>query len=167
MARVPIKRMQAVRDPLQTWQWEVRFPRVPGKSDTSSLTVKAISTTVPNHKVETAAWEGHGMKLNFSGRRTWDGTWDCTFIVDGASETRADIVNWIELQRSWKKNSGSYKAEYAVPVELVQFDAADNVSRTIKLNGAFPTDTGSMSLDNQTGILQMPVQFSFDYTEEE
>lgn len=54
MARVSIQQMAATKDPLQTWNWEVLFPRIPGVQDTRPLTVRAISTSVPGSQIEQA-----------------------------------------------------------------------------------------------------------------
>lgn len=166
MPRVSIQQMAATKDPLQTWNWEVLFPRIPGVQDTRALTVRAISTSLPGSQIEQASWEGHGKKLNFGGRLTFSGTWDCTFIEARDSSTRDALVGWRETVRSWKKNSGTYKEEHAVIAELTLYDAADRPSKTIKMFNCFPTNIGDVSLDNSSSVMQIQCTLSFDWIEE-
>lgn len=166
MARISITQMAAVQDPLQTWNWQVVFPRVPGVADTRQLTLRAVSTNAPGSQVEQATWEGHGMALSFGGRRTFGKTWDCTFIEARDASTRDGLKNWADTIRSWRNNTGAYKSEYAVTVELTLFDAADKEARTIRLYGCFPTNIQDVSLDQSSTVMQIACTLSFDYTEE-
>lgn len=166
MARSGLQEALQILDPLQSWNWDVMFPRVPGIDDTRPLTNKAVSTNIPGHNIEQVGVEAKGVKLNFAGRRTWGGTWDCTFVESRDSNSRDSFVKWMELARSWKNNTGSYKSVYSVPIELTLYDDLPQVSRLIKLIGAWPMTVGETSLDQSSGVVQYAVTFSYDYTEE-
>jgi len=167
MARVSIQNMAATKDPLQTWNWEVVFPRVPGSSDARPLTVRATSTSAPGFQIEQAPWEGHGKKLNFAGRRTYTGTWDCTFVEARDASTFALLSAWADITRPWTSNPGAYKEEYATSVELILYDAADRPARTLKLRGCFPTNVADVSLDQSSTVMTIQCTFSYDWTDNE
>lgn len=163
MARTSIQTMMAVVDPLMSWDWEVAIPTIPGVDDTRQISVRATSTSIPGKSLEQQTWEGHGVKLRFAGKMSFDDTWELTLIEARDNKTRDIISTWIDYARSWLSNSGSYKSEYAVPVSLTLLDAKGTDIRDIQLVNAFPTQLGQATLDQGTGIVNYQVTFSFDY----
>lgn len=166
MAKTSIQNMLAVVDPLKTFQWDLAFPRIPGVSDSRPLSVKCVGTSIPGTSIEPISWEGHGMRLHFSGRRVFDETWEATIIESRDSTTRDSLISWMELVRSWRANSGAYKAQYAVPAEISLYDDANTVVRGIKLINVFPSQIGQITLDQGSSIVQYQATFSIDYFEE-
>ena len=166
MARSGLQEAIGIQDILQTWNWDVMIPRIPGASDTRELMYKCVSTTVPGSNIEQVPLEIHGVKLNYAGRRTWSGTWEATFVESRDSNTRRLFLDWMELTRSWQNNTGAYKSTYAVPVELTLYDDLPQAVRSIKLINAFPTAVGDLTLDQSSAVVQYAITFSFDFTEE-
>lgn len=166
MARTSIQAMMAVVDPLVSWDWEVAIPTIPGIDDTRQITVRAVSTTLPGKSLEQLTWEGHGVKLHFAGKMSFDETWELTLIEARDNKTRDMISTWIDNARSWLSNSGSYKSEYAVPISLTLLDSKGTDLRDVQLVNAFPTQLGQATLDQGTGIVNYQVTFSFDYAVE-
>lgn len=166
MAKTSLQEMMSVLDPQKTFNWELVLPNIPGLADTRQLTFKCISTEIPDSNVEQVSWEGHGVKLHFSGRRTWTGTWTATFVEDRLNSTRSAFVNWLELIRSWDNNSGSYKSQYAVPGEITMYDDTNTAIRAIKVINIWPTGIGAPTLDQTADIVKYTITFSFDMTRE-
>lgn len=166
MSRSGLAETQSVLDVLQSWNWDLVIPRIPGVGDTRPLTYKCISTTIPGSQIEQVPLEIHGVKLNYAGRRVWGGTWEATFIESRDSNTRQQFLTWMDLMRSWVTNTGMYKSVYAVPIELALYDDLPTIVRSIKLVNAFPTQLGDVTLDQSAGIIQYQVTFSYDMTEE-
>lgn len=166
MARSGLQEVTSILDVLQTWNWDVVIPRIPGADDTRELTYKCTSTSIPGSSVEIVGLEAHGVKLNFAGRRIWGQTWEATFVESRDANTRGIFMAWLEMMRSWVNNTGSYKSQYAVPIELTQYDDLPQEARNIKMINAFPTNLADVALDNASGIIQYVVTFSYDYTEE-
>lgn len=166
MARTSIQQMAAVLDPLQTWNWDIAFPRIPGVSDTRQLSYRAISTSIPGTSIEKVTWEGHGVKLNFAGKRSYEETWEFTVIEARDSSSRDMILGWMDLTRNWVANSGSYKSDYAVPVELTLYDDLPKAVRGIKLVNAFPTQIGQVQLDTGSELIKYAITLAFDYFED-
>lgn len=158
----------AIQDVQQTWSWGIVIPRIPGTGSTRDFTGKCISTTIPSSTVEVVKLEAQGgIQLNWAGRRLWEQTWNATFVEDRNANTRAVILDWIKLIRDPVLGVGSYKAVYAVPIELALYDDVGLQSRSMKLVNAFPTSLGQASLDQNSGIVQYDVGFSYDLVEEE
>lgn len=167
MARSGLQEVTSILDVLQTWNWDVVIPQIPGSTqDTRELTYKCTSTAVPGSSVEVVKLEAHGVQLNYAGRRIWTQTWDATFVESRDSNTRALLMGWLEMMRSWANNSGSYKSQYAKTIELTMYDDLPQAVRSIKLINAFPTAIADLSLDQTSGVVQYSVTFSYDYTEE-
>lgn len=166
MARTHLQEMLSVADVLQTWNWDLTIPSIPGLADPREITYKCTSTSIPSSKVEQVALEAHGVKLNYAGRRTWDGSWTATFFETRLGTTRDAFINWMELMRSWQKNSGTYKSIYGVTAEIELYDDLPKIVRRIRLYGLFPTDVGEATLDQTSGIIQYNTTFSYDWTED-
>lgn len=166
MSRTSLQNVQSFKDVLQTWNWDVFFPTIPGAADTRPFSYKMISTTIPGGGIDQVGLEAHGVKLNFAGRRTWTGTWEVTVVESRDFSTRGLLVGWKEFARSWKNNSGSYKEDYAVTGELVLYDDLPKEVGNIWLKGMWPMTVGDATLDNTSGIVQYSVTFSYDYTED-
>lgn len=168
MARTSITDVQSVLDPAQTWNWDMFLPNIPGSGGSAAraLTIKCISTSMPGSQIEQVGLEAHGVKLNFAGRRQWSGTWQATFFETRDSSTRNSFINWMEFSRSWNRNSGAYKADYAVSCSLSLYDDLPQIIKTTRVVGIFPTAVEDSNLDQTSGIIQYAVTFSFDYTEE-
>lgn len=167
MARSGLQEVTSILDVLQSWNWDVIIPQIPGvQADTRELTYKCTSTSVPGSSVEQVKLEAHGVQLNYAGRRVWGQTWTATFVESRDANTRALLMGWLEFMRSWANNTGSYKSQYAKTIELTMYDDLPQAARNIKLINAFPTSIDDVSLDQSSGIVQYSVTFSYDYTEE-
>lgn len=166
MARPNLTDLESVKDPLQTWNWSLLLPNIPGSNLGRDLTIKCVSSAIPGSTVEQVPVEAHGMKLNFAGRRTWSGTWTATFFETRDAGTRAAFVSWLELTRSWENNTGSYKEDYAVTGSLELYDDLPQVVKTIKIRGLFVQDLSEVSLDQTSGVITYSVTFSFDRTDD-
>ena len=166
MSRTSLQNVQSIKDILQTWNWDVFFPFIPGVADTKPFSYKMISTVIPGTTVEQVPLEAHGVKLNFAGRRQWSGSWEATVVESRDVSTRQILVSWMEFQRSWKNNTGSYKQDYAVTGELVLYDDIPTEVSSIWMYGMFPMTVSDPALDNSSGIVTYSVTFSFDYTED-
>ena len=164
MARTHLRETLSTLDPLQTWNWDIIIPVIPGVADSREITYKAISSQIPDSSVEQVGLEAHGVKLNFAGRRVWTGRWEATLFESRNAGTRAALFQWLEYMRSWENNSGTYKAEYSVTGVLNLYDDRPIVVREIKLYGLFPLEVGSVTLDQTSGIVQYNVSFSYDWT---
>lgn len=157
----------AIQDVQSTWSWGIVIPRVPGTGDTRTLTSKCTSTSIPGSTIEQNKLEAQGgIQLNYAGRRLWEQTWNATFIETRDASTRKAFLDWMDLIRNPVLGVGSYKSVYAVPIELALYDDAGLQSRSIKLVNAFPTALGQANLDQNNGIVQYDVTFSYDITEE-
>ncbi len=164
MARTGLNDVVSVQDPLQTWNWDLFLPNIPGSGLSRDITIKCVSSTIPGSSVEQVGVEAHGVKLNFAGRRTWSGTWSATFFESRNSSTRTAFIQWLEFMRSWANNSGTYKQQYSVTGELSLYDDLPQVVKGIKLVGMFVQQVDDVSLDQTSGVIQYQVTFSYDYT---
>lgn len=164
MSRTSLQDMLAVTDPLQKWNWDISFNRIPGFSDSRQLPIKATATSIPGTTIEAVQWEGHGIRLHFAGRRMYDETWEVTLIETRDNTTRDAMLAWKEMARSWVRNSGAYKSQYAVTADVTLYDDAGKAVKVINLVNVFPTAIGNVALDQSSGIIEYQVTFSLDLT---
>ena len=167
MGRATILDGLAILDVQAQWSWGIVIPSVPGQGDTRVIASKCLSTAIPGSNIEQNKLEAQGgVQLNYAGRRTWEQTWNATFVETRDASTRDVFVTWMDFIRNPVDGTGNYKADYAVPVELALFDDVGNQSRSIKLVNAFPTALGQATLDQNNGIVQYDITWSYDYVEE-
>jgi hypothetical protein len=166
MARTGITELESVQDPLQSWNWDLTLPNIPGTNLAREITIKCVSANIPGSSVEKATVDAHGISLNFAGRRRWSGTWEATFFETRNASTRQAFITWLELMRSWNNNSGSYKSTYGVTGELALYDDLPQIVKSIRIRGLFPESVGDVALDQSSGVIQYSVTFSYDYTED-
>ena len=165
MSRTHLREMLSVTDPLQSWNWDIFIPNIPGSNDTTAITYRAVSSSIPETSLEQVSLEAHGVKLHYAGRRTWSGTWNLTLFETRQAGTRDALFKWQEFARSWENNSGNYKQDYSVTAELALYDDLPQVVRSIKMYGLFPTQIGETQLNQQAEIIQYQVTFSYDWTD--
>lgn len=165
MGRTSMRDVASTLDPLQSYNWDVIFPRLPGVANPRSLTYKCISTQIPGSQVEQVSLEAHGVKLNFAGKRVWTGRWECSFFETRDASTRSDLFGWLEFTRSWNDNKGSYKSEYAVTAGLNLYDDRPIVVQRVNLFGLFLLDLQDVTVDQTSSVVQYNASFSYDFTD--
>lgn len=167
MSRSHLSEVLSLQDPLQSWQFDIFFPRIPGAGDTRPATYKAQSTTLPGGTLDKVEVALHGVKLQFAGQANYSHSWEVTFIETRDTGTRSMFMNWRENARSWIQNTGTYKSEYGVACDVVLYDDLPSVVRTVRLFGCWPETVGDYSLDGSaSNLVTMPVTFSFDQIQE-
>lgn len=164
--RTTIQQMMATPDPFMSWDWELVIPRIPGIADSRQFTIRATATSIPGKLMEQLTWEGHGVKLRYGGKVSFDDTWEVTLIEARDMLTRTMMTTWIDFARSWEDNTGAYKEEYAVPASLTLLDSKGQGVRDIQLINCFPTQLGQATLDQGSGIVNYQCTFSFDLLRE-
>jgi hypothetical protein len=159
--------MNAVTDPLWSWNWEVVIPFIPGVADSREMTVRAVSANLPGWAIEQMTWEAHARKRRFAGKLSYDDTWEMTAIETRDMKTRDMLTAWRDAARSWQgEGAGGYSADYAVPVELGLYDDKNLLARSVRIVNVFPLTLGQVQMDQGTGIVTYTCGFSMDYFED-
>lgn len=169
MARTSLQDVAGLRDPAQTWNFDLFFDRLPSgvSGNLRDLTFRVKTTQFPGANLDAVEVELHGVKLVFAGRATYDHEFTVTFYEGVDWSVRNAFYSWRELMRSWQNNSGSTSDLYKSSCTLSLYDDFPNESKTIKLAGVWPKTINSVDLDGgESAAVMMSVTFSFDYIEE-
>lgn len=156
-ARTSYSDCRALPDPLLSYNFDLIIPVVPGGGDGKGLTVRCKSTSLPGTSVDDVTVSIHGVDLKYAGKQLWTHTLQVQY-----QETRDMLVStalkrWIEFARNTRQNTGSYKVNYETTADLVLYDDAVKVIRTIRLEGFFPQTMDDAALD---GSSSTPVEIS-------
>jgi hypothetical protein len=152
---------------MQTYNWDIIFPRIPGTPDTKPFTFKAMTTSLPGMQLESTPVALHGIELRYAGRANFTHQLPITFIENRDASTRDMLVKWMRSARDWVSNSGTYKDAYSVTVQMLLYDDIPQVVRTINLYGVWPETFDDVGVDGQTsGIVQISATLSYDYHED-
>lgn len=168
MARTSNANIQSLPDAAQTWNFDLRFPSIPGSSlSAEQLTFKCKTATLPASSIEPVKIELHGVAKQESGRATYEHTYTAVFLETIDYTTLTAFRQWRDYQRSWKRNTGTNSSAYKVRGELDVYDNAGALVKTMVLVGSFPTSINEVQYDGaQSAAVEMTVTFSFDYIDD-
>ena len=163
MARTSLQDVRSIGDPLQTWNWDLIIPTMPGTSDSRGFTFKCQTASIPGMLLEQVPVMLHGVELRYAGRKNYSHSLPVTILETADMSSRAMFVAWNELARSWLLNTGTTKDVYSTNIQLVLYNDIPAAVRTITLQGAWPENVDDAPLDGQTsGIVTYNITFSFD-----
>ena len=167
-ARVSLQDMAQVVDAASSFDWAIWLPNVPGNGSfsTRDFTFRCTGTTIPAVTQEAFKVEAHGLKFSYPGRRTWADDIDFTMYETRDQTTRSLMLSWMDFIRDIKANTGNYKASYSVAAELNLYDAPGTITRRIGIQGFYPLELGTATLDNTSGLLTYQCKFAMDRTTE-
>lgn len=168
MARTSLQDTQSIPDPALVWNFDLFLPAIPGSSDTRQLTFRCMSTSLPGSELGRVDVKLHGIHLVRRGARDWSHTLSTKFMEAVDWGTRDKFFNWMEIAQSWKNNTGASSSVYTVTGQIVTYTDAAAVAKTVNVYGLWPQQIQDVQLDggNGTGMVELDVVWSFDYTEE-
>jgi len=165
--RTSIQDVRSLGDPLQTYNWDVIFTRIPGTADVKPFTFKAMTTSIPGVLLESVPVALHGIELRYAGRANYTHQLPLTLLENRDVSTRDMLMKWNRTARDWVSNTGTYKDAYSVTVQLLLYNDIPQVVRTINLYGCWPETVDDTAVDGQaSGAVQTSVTLSFDYFED-
>lgn len=161
--RSSLDNSRAVGDAFQTWNFDLFVPSMPGGGDSRSFSAKIQTTSVPGVTIEPVIVPLHGNELLFAGREVFAHTLEATVLETRDMSTRNAVRRWMSFARSQRKNSGTFKSQYAVTVELVLYDDIPSPVKSIFLESAWPSAIGDLALDGSASTAgSYSVTFSYD-----
>jgi hypothetical protein len=167
MARTSYANILALPDSAQVWNFDLFFPSIPGGASATSMTYRCKTSTLPSSKIEPLKIELHGAAKQEAGRATYDHSFTAKFQETVDYATMSAFRKWRASMRDWKNNTGTDSAAYKVNLELDVYDNGGNVTRTIILAGAFPTDIAEIEYNGAGAeAVEISMTFSFDYLDD-
>lgn len=167
MARTSLQDVRSLGDPLQQYNWDVIFTRLPGTADVKPFTFKAMTTSIPGMLLESVPAALHGIELRYAGRANYSHQLPITFMEHRDVSTRDMLLKWHRSARDWITNTGSYKNAYGVTIQMLLYDDIPQVVRNIFIYGCWPETVDDAAVDGQTsGIVQVSCTLSYDYFED-
>ena len=168
MTRTSHANIQNLPDAAQSWNFDLRFPSIPGSSlSAENLTFKCKTATLPASSIEPVKIELHGVAKQEAGRATYEHSYTAVFLETVDYATVMAFRQWRDYQRSWKRNTGTNSSAYKVRGELDVYDNAGALVRTMVLVGSFPTAINEVSYDGAASTaIEITVTFSFDYIDD-
>ena len=166
--RTSLQDVRSLTDPLQTYNWDVIIPAMPGTGNSRTFTYKAQSTAIPGFMLEQVPVALHGVELRYAGRANYSHSFSVTLIETRDMGTRNMLRRWQKLARNWQTNTGVYKEIYSTVIQLVLYDDIPLEIANIKLFGCWPETVDDASMDNSSsGVVTTNVTFSYDFLEED
>lgn len=168
MPRTSLQQVQSLPDPLQSYNWDLFIPGMPGTPDSRPFTYKAQSTSIPGIQTENVPVTLHGVELRYAGRTNYSHSLQVQLLETRDVGTRQMLMAWQRLARDWVSNTGNYKSVYSTTIHLVLYDDLPQQVRAIRLIGAWPETIDDSQIDSSSSQAVMTsVTFSYDYFEED
>lgn len=167
MPRTSIQNVRSIGDPLQSWNWDIFIPRMPGSNDSREFTFKAQTSIIPGFMLESVPVALHGVELRFAGRKNYSHSFPVTILETNNMSTRDMFVRWNELARSWINNAGTSKDVYSTDMRMILWDDTPKAIKTVMVVGVWPETVDDAQMDGQTsGVVTYNISFSYDLTED-
>ena len=131
-----------------------------GLSD--SLVFSGKGTQLPSSELGVLEIPHRGRKLKVPGQRTFS-DWTVTVMETQSMEVRTKLELWMERLNGTSSNAIDSSNTVTASVALLRGDGTKSI--TFNLEGAFPTNIGTVdvSFDEQTAPLEYQVTFSYAY----
>lgn len=155
--------IRSLPDPLLSYNFDLIIPNVPGGGDAKRLTIKCMSTSIPGTSVEDVTVSLHGVDIKYAGRQMFTHSLQVTYLETRDMSTRNAIKAWIEFARNTRNNSGEYKVNYSTLADLVLYDDANKIIKTVTMEGFFPQTMDDSALDGSNSApVNISVTFAYD-----
>ena len=162
----PISALSAnLGTPQRTFLWQVIFPNViGGGSDTSTLLLRAQSTSLPERAVGRIELPfQQGPKLQFPGKLEYPHLWSCTFVEGEVGAVLDAFYGWAQKVVDDDTNIGSPKSQIIsdIILQLVSTDGT-SVTQEYRLIDCWLQKIDAVSLDYDTqGVIKFTVSFAY------
>ena len=134
-----------------------------GDSELASFLTK--SATIPPSVLGVIEVPFRGRKLKIPGDRTFE-TWNITVINDLGYKLRNAFMAWSNGINANADNTGtSVPNDYMTDLLVEQLDSNENVVKSYKIVGSWPSNIGEIELNNETNdtIEEFTVEFQYQY----
>lgn len=167
MARVGLKEVNNITDPLYAHQYELIITNMP-VGDSTALKTQCQSAIWPGIVNESSLVTLHGHTIPFAGGTTYENDFPATFVLTRDLIVRDSLYAWKEFINSPRNGTGSYAVDYKGTADLVIYDAANRAVRTCRLYGFYPDKIDQIQLNGEqrNEVIRLTVNFKFTYSVE-
>lgn len=149
-------------------RFEVLLPKK--LTGTFPVSIMCESTALPQMSVVTKQQRLFGPTYNRAATVDYGGAGlQMVFFVDRDMEVKKYFDKWMHLCVTNSAFTANYLEEYAFDVEIFQLNEQDEVTYSVKLVEAFPTNAGPMQLSQVSNdtFHRLPVTLTYRYWETE
>ena len=158
-----IQDIRAINTPQRSYMWEVEVQGLSTES-LADMAFYAKTVSIPQISVEPIIINHKAAKTHHSGRDASAHTTTVTFWDDEAQTIHKYFNDWMGLMHNQTTGQGSARDIYSADLVIKLKDASDeNITSTITLTGAFPTDMAEVALSYDT---TEPVEYSITFNYE-
>lgn len=154
-------------DPIINHCFNLILPNIPGGGDARRFNVACKTAQLPGSgNVGQLPVELHGHKMQFAGKREFDGTFAFTIVEGVDVYMRRACDAWIDKARGRKSQQGGRRSAYAINayIEILSGEGGD-VIHTEALRKFWLMSFNEIELGDGSGIFEYQCQASFDINE--
>lgn len=171
MPKVTIQDVQSLTDPLTSSLYELILPTIDeviqpaGWEGSRLLRIACQTCTLPSKTITPVDLEVHAHILHFTGKVTFDGVMNVTFVETRNMSVHTYLYNWMAFIKDHNTQLGYYKATYGKNAILNVFDQNQVTVGSFQLYGFWPSMIPEITFDSTETAVTLPAQFSYDYWE--
>lgn len=163
MSRTSLSDVRGLPDPLQSWNWSLIIPNIPGGGNAQGLKIKCQTSQIPGFAVDPVLVALGGAEAKYMGREIFTHSLTATYTEDRTIDTRNSLRGWMEYGRDVRNNTGKFKVDYSVEAEFVLYDDTGAETRVIILDGFYPESVSDSDVDGTaSNLVLVNVTFSYD-----
>ena len=147
-------------------QFNVSFGTLPSGVTLTDATILCKAAAIPGFTIGQIAVPFRGRTVKVPGDRTF-AEWTATFIVDPKMNIRIGFENWMNYIKSLDFTTATLRGgsgiDYDTTITLQHLKDDNSISRTYKLQSAFPTDVSQIdvSYDSADAVEEFTVTFQY------
>ena len=151
MPRTPFQDVNALKDPLLQFNFELILPNVPGVSgyNAREFRTKIMSTAIPGRQIEAVVSDLHGVTRETAGRVQYSRSLPFEMQETRDMESRRVLSGWHRYARN-DSSLGAYYSEYSTTAEIHMFDDHDRVVNRTRLYGCWLESFDDSAVDGSS-----------------
>ena len=125
------------------------------------LLMRCENAQLPGRNIETTPMKIYGVTELFPIASTFDNI-TLTFLVSDDMKEKTFFDSWINWIQPTLTYDVKYKADYAVPLKINQYDVRNKLSLSIDLMDAYPISVNQLDLDwSSDSVHKLAVTFAY------
>jgi len=155
------------RDPARSNRFEVYIPYFNTLNGRDASSLKSVYrceiAQLPGRNFSTIEQKIYGPIEKFPYLSNYNDI-DLTFIVDDDMKTKNAFDDWMEYINPTGNFNFNYKSDYAIDIEIRQYNLQNEISYKVKLIDSFPINMNQLDLDwSSDSIHKLTVTFAYTY----
>jgi hypothetical protein len=161
-----LQQLAGLPDPLQPWNYDLNIPNIPGGGDGYGLMLRCQSAAIPGISLNDGQMNLRGSIITYAGFPEWGHRFAPSFVETRDMAVTDALTGWMNYARDNRTSAtaGAYMSQYKTIGDIILYDDAGLVIRTVRLNGLWCQSIADAPLESgNSGPVIRNSEFRFDW----